>query len=212
MTLAIKYGLRSLKPRPLFHLAPLWFWAKSMEQEFLTAVKWGDYPFAPYGLLMRESISTAHPGTLALNIPREIAHHVSRDGPAALSFHQRSFLPPIWERGGIQYYERFESAMKGHAPKDKLDHYFWAQSLWDDTMAWRATRHHGPLDTLTIIVGEFHAEFNHGLPARLRRYGAQDVRSMIQVAITAKDSLEEAVKADAQYGERADYIWTFSTD
>ncbi len=186
--------------------------AKITETEFLKSVKWGANPFEPYGRLMRESITTANPGTLALNIPREIAHHVATDGPGSLTQDERSYLPLIWERGGPEYFERFHDAMNGHVPEDKIAKYFWAQSLWDDTMAWRATRRHTPLDQITIIVGEFHAEFNHGLPARLKRYGAPDVRSMIQVAITSKESFTDAVKADPKYGERADYLWVFTTD
>jgi uncharacterized iron-regulated protein len=179
------------------------------EAEFLQLVGWGTNPFEPYGKLLLESKAAGGGGTLALNAPKALSRQVSQGGPQSLTPEQKAFLPPVWELGANEYYERFEAAMGGHVPKEKLENYFWAQSLWDDTMAWKATtgKTNGPL---TIVVGEFHAEFGHGLPARLQRYGARDVRTMIQVALDRGEDFKKAVAPDPKYGERADYIWVFT--
>ena len=94
-------------------------------------------------------------------------------GPAALSAEERRFLPPVWERGNARYFERFQEAMKDHAEPEEIDNYFWAQSLWDDTMAWQALRAQtaDPRGILVIIVGAFHVEFGGGLPFEIRRLG-----------------------------------------
>jgi uncharacterized iron-regulated protein len=179
------------------------------EEQFLKNIEWGSNPFEPYKRLLLESIVGA--GTVALNIPKSISRAVAKDGPNSLTQEQRALLPPIWERGSIEYFERFKEVMNGHVSGPKLENYFWSQSLWDDTMAWQALENPraGPM---TIVVGEFHVEFGHGLPARLKRQGAKDVRTMLQVAVDAGDSFDQAVASDPKYGEHADYIWVFRRD
>lgn len=178
------------------------------ESEFLTAVRWGGSPFAPYGRLMQ---ATRAQGTVALNIPRGISRQVARGGPESLSPEQRAFLPPLWERGASAYFERFAATMQGHVPAEAIERYFWAQSLWDDTMAWRAIESHSSDEVLMIVVGQFHAEFGHGLPARLKRQGAQDVRTIVQVQLTdwTEEAIEAATQPDPLYGHRADLIWLY---
>lgn len=178
------------------------------EREFLSAIGWGSNPFTPYGRLMR---ATRQQGTLALNIPRTISRQVARGGPQSLTPEQRALLPPIYERGGTEYFERFAATMSGHVPADAIERYFWAQSLWDDTMAWRAATGRIPGQILTIVVGQFHAEFGHGLPARLRRYGATKVRSLVQMQVESWDSatIQAALQPDPRYGHRADLIWLY---
>lgn len=178
------------------------------EADFLKAVGWSGNPFAPYGRLMRASRAR---GTIALNIPRGIARQVSRAGPDSLSPEQKALVPPLWERGGPQYFERFEATMKGHVPAQAIERYFWAQSLWDDTMAWRAIEGHHPDQVLTLVVGQFHAEFGHGLPARLRRQGARNVTTVVQVALEewTAQAISAALQPDPLYGHRADLIWIY---
>ena len=185
---------------------------KINEDTFLTLVGWS--PHQPF-LFYREQVllpSLSGGSTVGLNIPREVSGQVAKAGPASLTEKQRTLLPPIWEEGKAEYRARFLDTMGGHGAKASIDRYFWAQSLWDDTMAWRTTealRTH-PLSLLVIIVGEFHVEFGHGLPARLKRYGVGRVKTFLQVHVADTESAEEVKKAVApiaKYGERADYLW-----
>lgn len=180
------------------------------EDQFLQQVGWGGNPFGPYRKLMEQSAVGSGIGTLALNIPPDISTAVAQNGKASLTQEQKDLCPPYWRLGGAEYYERFQAAMNGHVPEDKMKDYFWAQSLWDDTMAWQAVERKSPEGPMTVIVGEFHVEFNHGLPARLDYYGAYDVRSMIQVAVDQGADFDQAVAPDSKYGERADFIWVYT--
>lgn len=161
------------------------------EDEFQTRARWGSSPWAQY----REQILRGG-RTLALNAPRELTGAVARG--LELTDAQRALLPPVWERGGDAYFERFRASMGGHGKPEALERYFMAHSLWDDTMAWNANRGRAQNTVQVLIVGEFHAEYGLGLPARLRRYGVTDVVTLVQDGPTTPD---------AQYGWRADYIW-----
>ncbi len=180
------------------------------EAAFLKEVGWGESPFELY----REQVlfPKNHGGvTLALNMPSYISRKVSRGGPLSLTEEDKKMLPPIWERGGAAYFSRFNEAMKDHVPQEKVENFFWAQSLWDDTMAWKAlSRPAGSV--LTIIVGEFHAEFGLGLPARLNRYGAPVVNTVVQRFVDSwtSENLSLATQPDPIYGEVADLIWVHS--
>ncbi len=178
------------------------------ENDFLREIGWGGNPFSAY----REQIlaSRDHAGTLALNAPRALGRKVAQLGPAGLTPSDQQQLPPIWERGSADYFSRFQEIMQNHIPAHKLENYFWAQSLWDDTMAWKALQR--PQDTvLTVIVGAFHSEFGHGLPARIKRYGHQQVTTVLQIPVEQWDSshLNAAIAPDPRYGEHADLLWLY---
>lgn len=182
------------------------------QTDFLKQVKWGANPFEAYDRLMQISILPSGLGTRALNIPKEISSKVAKVGPEGLSEKDLALLPPIWERGGPEYFERFASTMRGHVPEEKIERYFWAQSLWDDTMAWNATKNREADEIVNVIVGEFHVEFGHGLPARIRRYGASQVVTVLQHFVPKNESWPERIEPDPQFGHRADYIYVFSLD
>jgi uncharacterized iron-regulated protein len=175
------------------------------DEEFTTAIHWGKNPFDAY----KEILWTSP--TRALNIPRSIVHDVAFHGRESLNAEQIALLPPIWERGSDTYFERFMDVMGGHGSAQDLESYFIAHCLWDDTMAWKSTQSlEMGEQVLTIVVGAFHVEFGHGLPARLKRYGVNDVHTMVQMNIPDFADKEDFVKPDPDYGDRADYIWVYS--
>jgi uncharacterized iron-regulated protein len=185
------------------------------EAAFLQAVQWGaKNPFQFY----RDQIkmpALARGRTVALNMPSFVTSQVAKGGPDSLTSEQRALLPPVWERGGPEYFERFSETMQGHASPEQMENYFWAQSLWDDTMAWNAVKslEADPAAMEVIIVGEFHTEFGHGLKARLLRQGAKQVSTLLQVPVTKwnDEELKKALAPDPRYGNRADYLWVYST-
>jgi uncharacterized iron-regulated protein len=178
------------------------------EGDFLKAADWGNSPFAFY---RRQILFDGGGKTLALNIPRSITARVSKDGPNSLTADERRLLPPVWELGNAAYFERFHEVMEGHAPENKIQDYFWAQSLWDDTMAWKALEHRTrfPQDILMIVVGSFHVEFGGGLPFELKKLGTSPVKTILQVEVSDWDpsTLNRAVRPDPDYGDAADYLW-----
>jgi uncharacterized iron-regulated protein len=183
------------------------------ESDFLKHVHWGSNPFQFY---RGQILATAETGgrTLALNIPQSIANHVSSAGKDALDPQELRLTPPFWARGNDLYFARFREAMKDHAPADAIERYFWAQSLWDDTMAWKALQHreNRPDDVLVIIAGEFHVLYGGGLPYELRKNGAASVKTVVQVSLDdwTTEAMNAAIAPDPVNGEIADYIWLHS--
>lgn len=183
------------------------------ETDFLKDVQWGSNPFEFYRRQISEPVDSGG-WTVALNIPASIANKVATKGKDSLSAADRALLPPVWEQGNPGYFKRFEEAMQGHATKGELADYFWAQSLWDDTMAWRALDHRDyvPDDIMVIIVGAFHVQFGGGLPYELRKLGHSRIRTLLQVETPDwnPQTLSAAVAPDLAYGEQADYLWVHS--
>jgi len=180
------------------------------EADFLTNAHWdGGNPFDFY---RRQILAPATHGgrTIALNIPQDIANQVAMHGKDSLSLADQLLLPPLWERGNDAYYTRFQVAMQGHATAEQMENYFWAQSLWDDTMAWKAISSHltAPFDVMMIIVGDFHVQFGGGLPYELRKQGAH-VKTVLQIVAPdwSEATLKSLVADDPDYGQQADYLW-----
>lgn len=155
--------------------------------------------------------------TLALNIPRSISSSMAQGGIQALSPQQMSMLPPDFTLGNEKYFQRFQNLMKDHV-KDpaKLRNYFASQSLWDDTMAWKAAefqRQH-PDQILVVIIGEAHVQYGGGFPDRLRQRGVSNISTISQVNLWQASVSEqwEMVRPDPVYGPRADLIFTSSYD
>lgn len=185
------------------------------EAEFLANVQWGKgFPFDLYRdqiLFPREAEGAS---TLALNAPRSLTSQVARGGLDSLSPEQKALLPPGLTRGNDRYFERFKNAI-GHLPHpDAAERYFWAQSIWDETMAWRSLEFmgaHGD-QVLVIVVGEFHVQYGGGLPDRLRARGAGGrVWSVSQINLTGLSEAEKsaALNPHPVDGARADFLWSF---
>jgi uncharacterized iron-regulated protein len=191
------------------------------EPDFLRDIGWGGNAWPLY----REQVrlpSLSGGLTWALNIPRSISGRVGRSGPDSLSLAEKALLPPLWERGSDFYFERFAEVMRGHVSEQQLVNYFWAQSLWDDTMAWQASMRWLPRgqsasdEVFVIIAGQFHVEFGHALPARLIRHGLtrsglSQVKTMVQIEVSewSEAALAKAVAPHVRYGELADYVWVY---
>jgi uncharacterized iron-regulated protein len=128
---------------------------------------------------------------------------VSQSGLDSLTPEEQVLLPPNFQLGNADYFERFEATMKGHVPDEDIRRYFTAQSLWDDTMAWQSMKimQENPRQSLVILVGDFHAAWGHGLASRLRARGAKDVLVVSQVY-----SIEE-IDHHPDYGARGDFIF-----
>ncbi len=176
---------------------------KLLEHEFLTAVNWGKTDFSFY---RDQILFPVHPATtLALNAPRWLTSKVARHGLDFLSQEEALWLPPRFELGNKQYFERFKEVMMsmgGHLPSpSSLKNYFAAQSIWDDTMAWNAIEYirRYPEQILVIIVGEFHVQYGGGLPDRLKARGANNVKTI--------SLLESQVIEGSSSCPRADWLW-----
>ncbi len=180
------------------------------EAAFLEAIKWGTPPFDYY---RQQVLTTSQSGgqVIAINAPRSLTGRVSKGGLAGLSDDEKRLLPENFGLGNPAYFERFEEIMGSHVPASAVQRYFEAQSVWDDTMAARASEFiklH-PKDILVIIVGEFHIQYGGGLPDRLIQRGVKQVYTLSQVNLfgMTPDEVDEALHPSTKYGKRANWLW-----
>ncbi len=140
------------------------------------------------------------------------ASKVAKSGLDSLTAEERRLLPPQFSLGRASYKNRFLSMMPHLPSPDAGDRYFAAQSIWDDTMAWRAvdfiTAH--PNQVLVVVVGEFHAQYGGGLPDRIRAR-APGIRvwtfSQINTTGLTKDEVRVEITPSPSEGPRGDYLW-----
>lgn len=182
------------------------------EADFLKQIGWGLPSFDFYRAQASFPLLADGSETVALNADRRLTSEVAKNGLDQLPVDLKAQLPPGFQLGRNSYKKRFSEMMGAHLPDPTaIDRYFAAQSIWDDTMAWRAadlmTRK--PDQTLVIVVGEFHAQYGGGLPDRLRaRSGAPVVvLSQVNTHGLTEDEIAGEIVPSSEYGARAEYLW-----
>jgi uncharacterized iron-regulated protein len=181
------------------------------EVDFLRTVEWGNTSFdfyRPQLIFPRVNLGEF---SLAMNISRNISNTVMRKGLLALSEEDQRWLPPNFEVGRASYKKRFAESIPHEIPPEKLNNWFAAQSLWDDTVAWRAAefmKEH-PDQVLVVLMGDFHIQYGGGLPDRLRHRWDGTILSVSQVNSygATHAEVEEMIGVHPEYGPRSDLIW-----
>jgi len=182
------------------------------EAYFLKEIQWGSPSYDFY----RDQAQFPDLGegavTLALNAPRSLTGKVSKQGLESLTAEESALLPPQFTLGRDSYKQRFLSMMP-HLPSPEAgDRYFAAQSIWDDTMAWRATdfiKAH-PDQVLVIVVGEFHVQYGGGLPDRIHARAPQVpvlTFSQVNTEGLTEDEISFEIAPSPTEGPRADFLW-----
>ena len=142
---------------------------------------------------------------LGVNLPRKDKDPVVAGGIQSAN---PGTIPPAFEMGGKNYFERFTAAMEGHATPEQIQNYFAAQCLTDDVMAFHLLKDsNSPLKFL--VVGSFHSEYDDGTVARLLKR-APELKIANLRFIDASDYSESELKSiatDPKYGDLADYIY-----
>lgn len=181
-----------------------------LEEDFLGKIGWGQgFPFSAY----REQVlfPRIDEFVIALNAPRTLTGRIAKVGIAGLSASEAQMMPPNFQIGRASYFERFKEIMGGHVPAEALEKYFQAQSVWDDSMAWKANEflNQHPDQVLVIIVGEFHVQYGGGLPDRLRARGQKQLHtfSFLNVNGWTEAEVTESTQVSPSYGPRSDYLW-----
>lgn len=139
------------------------------------------------------------------NLSREEKAPVTQRGLEALD---PRHLPPNFQLGSENYYERFAEIMSGHATPEQIKNYFAAQSLVDDVIAYHL--YQDTSDQLKfLVIGAFHSQYNDGIVSRLKQRNPFTQIANIEI-IDAKDYTEEELKSlfhHEKYGDRADFIY-----
>ena len=147
------------------------------EPNFLKNVEWGGFSYLNYKNQIwfpvlgfaEKGIEKLKGWTWGLNSPRYLSRKISKEGVESLNDEDKKLLPPIFEKGNELYYKRFISEVGHVTDPVKLMRYFWAQSLWDDTMAWKTIEKSRETEIFAVVVGDFHVKYGGGLPDRLKK-------------------------------------------
>jgi uncharacterized iron-regulated protein len=119
---------------------------------------------------------------LATNAPRTWKRIVVAEGIGSLESDQ---VPQGMQRGSQNYFDRFFSAVGGHGNPAVVEGYFMAQSYTDAVMAEQLVK---GLNLQFMIVGYFHTDYGHGLPAYLNRLTK---RQIVNVRVVDSTTINE---------------------
>lgn len=142
---------------------------------------------------------------ISLNAPRSMKTIVRKEGIEALDSDN---VPPLFDLGGANYYNRFKAAMGGHVPEDQLEGYFLAQCYTDDVMSWQLNIQQRN-ELQFVVVGAFHSDFYDGMVSRLDPYHGETSKLVIKFLNESKLSEEdktEFLEGSDTYGDYADFI------
>lgn len=182
------------------------------EADFLKKIGWGNNFEVYRDQILFPSLNEGAQ-TIGINAPRYLTTKIRKTGFESLSPDENAMLPPNYQGGNADYRERFAIAAGHHLSPQSFEGYFNAQSVWDDTMAWKTAEFlkQNPNHVFVIVVGQFHAEYGGGLPDRLKARGIASVLTVSQVdhSIYSDEELEEELKPHPKFGPRADYLWIF---
>ncbi|MBU0485924.1 MAG: ChaN family lipoprotein [Proteobacteria bacterium] len=148
------------------------------EKEFLAQshyfIKWG-YDYRYYQPILNFARLNQIP-VIALNLEKDIVSKVyQEDGLSSLTEEEANSLPPDRNLDMAGYKERITNVYKMHNPpaanESKLNDFFQAQALWDETMAESITNYLAahPEEQMLVIAGRGHMGKDTGIPPRVER-------------------------------------------
>ena len=140
---------------------------------------------------------------VGLNLPRALKQQVVKEGIDSID---PSLVPPNHKLGGDDYLERFNQAMGGHVPADKVMKYFVAQSLVDSVMSYYAFTNESAINF--IVAGSFHTDFNDATTRNLKELTASPVTSLkvFNSNNATPEEVQHFLDGDKKYGAYADFI------
>ncbi len=144
---------------------------------------------------------------IALNAPREVAYAVAKDGLDSLTVEQAAELPEL-DLANVQHRALFDAEFDvgEHAAGDRVDRYYEAQVLWDETMGARVAQTivgpDGPAKML-VLAGRVHVKLGLGIPDRAAKRGARPY--VVVLPVTDKELRGELRKRPEE--RSADFYW-----
>jgi uncharacterized iron-regulated protein len=174
------------------------------EAEFLRRVEWTErwgVDFEHYRPLLSFARSH-HLAVIALNAPKEITRKVAERGLDGLSEEERASLPEL-VLDDARHRAMIEGALGGHGPMGaaRLERFYAAQVIWDETMAESVARvlaaENAPTRVM-VIAGAMHVRSGLGIPSRAARRGVTPFRIVLPVTRAPRDRQE---------ADLGDYLW-----
>ncbi|MEK7467237.1 MAG: ChaN family lipoprotein [Planctomycetota bacterium] len=196
-------------PKSLQPILDKWNAGELSEWEFMEGVNWyksWGFPyrlFRPIFLFCRENKIPL----VALNAPPDINRKVGRGGLKSLTDEERALLPAEIVLTDVEHRRHFEETMPHH-PGMRIDTFYEAFCVWDETMADRGAawlKAHG--GRLLVIAGSGHVRHRRGIPDRLKRRFKGKYR-----VLYARDSGTPDDNFDFMLAPGADWIWWTKED
>jgi uncharacterized iron-regulated protein len=110
---------------------------------------------------------------VALNIRREVAEKVGRDGLDSLSEEEKKLIPSQMDFSDRAYRKRLEEVFREHPSPEvrNFDFFYQAQVLWDETMAESIDLflEKNPNLQMVVLAGNGHLAYGSGIPCRAAR-------------------------------------------
>ncbi len=120
---------------------------------------------------------------VALNIEKEITKKVVREGIDSLSRAERERVPASIDFANERYKEELRKIYSSHNSQrfKNFDEFYYAQLLWDETMAKNIVRFlkNNPDRSMVVLAGNGHVMFGFGIPDRIERRGIRSFRIVI---------------------------------
>ena len=171
--------------------------------------RWG-FPREYYAPILRFAKEKQLP-VLALNTPTKISRKVARNGLESLTPEEKQWIPPISEirTDNTEYRQMLLEVFQQHQTSgdgnsDRLERFFLAQVLWDETMAETISQFIAarPNYQVVVLAGKGHVVYGYGIPSRVSR--RINDRPLVQRSVLLNLSGNFSLPTDKPI---ADYIW-----
>ena len=157
------------------------------EEELLVRVEWRQrwgFDFAMYRPLLEHAREHGI-RVVALNAPKELTRAIARGGLDSLDEEMRAGLVEL-DTADARHREMVREALSGHGGMDeaRLERFYLAQVVWDETMADSVARTlaaPGGPRRMVVLAGQMHVREGAGIPRRAARRGAEPYRIVLPV-------------------------------
>jgi uncharacterized iron-regulated protein len=204
---SIAIGMEMFK-RPFQEAVDRYLAGEIDQDELIERTEWDErwgYDFELYAPILEFARVHKIP-VHALNAPDEITRTVAGGGLEALTEVQRASLPDL-DLANQEHRAVMKEVFDAHhgATSHEFDHFYTAQVIWDETMAYEVARvlksPNGP-KRMIVLAGDGHIRHGFGIPQRAARRGAEPFRTIMPVMLRdVHETLERAP---------ADYLWVMA--
>ena len=182
------------------------------EEEFLKRVEWETSWGIDYDLYrgILDEIRSRNLKLLGLNVDRELVREVARSGVEGLSHDDKKRLPEmdLSDRAHRAYIASIYAKHTDGEAKS-FDHFYEAQSLWDEGMAETLSDYlkseDGRGKAILVLAGNGHVSFDFGIPKRLYRRVSLPQRTV--VLTEWRKDLDGNLLFQEAPSPIADYLW-----
>ena len=166
---------------------------------------WGNYDTAYQPLV--EFARNLKLKVLAMNVPRRYAGYVAMGKEKFLATFpklEKSYMVDKIIALPGKYRDKFYKTMENHAPPEKIEQYYRAQCLKDDTMAKSIIEHlnQDPRACIISYTGSFHSDEGFGLVDKVLKQ-KPDLKILLVTIIPVQGEIKDPEK----YSHLADFIF-----